>query len=42
MAGVSGDMKTVVSPISNKVSSVIVNNNWMPDRSTALILAPAI
>lgn len=45
IAGAGGPgaiIKTGAKAISNKVSSVVVNNNWMPDRSTALILAPAI
>lgn len=40
--GVGAIIKTGAKSISNKVSSVVVNNGWMPDRSTALILAPAI
>ena len=42
--GASGGINATAKSISttNKVSSVIVNNNWMPDRSTALVLAPAI
>ena len=40
--GMGAVIKTGAKAISNKVSSVVVNNNWMPDRSTALVLAPAI
>ena len=38
--GINATAKSIST--TNKVSSVIVNNNWMPDRSTALVLAPAI
>jgi hypothetical protein len=40
--GVGAVIKTGAKAISNKVSSVVVNNSFMPDRSTALVLAPAI
>ena len=35
------DASTKPKAITNNVSSTIVNNGWMPDRSTALVLAPA-
>jgi len=35
-------IKTGPKSVSNKISSVVVNNNYMPDRSTALVLAPAM
>jgi len=40
--GVGAVIKTGAKAISNKVSSVVVNNSFMPDRSTALVLAPAM
>ena len=40
--GVGAIIKTGAKSISNQVSSVVVNTGWMPDRSSALILAPAM
>jgi len=37
-----GGGKNVAATTNNKVSSVIVNNGYMPDRSTALVLAYAM
>jgi hypothetical protein len=37
-----GGGKNISAPVSNKISSVVVNNSFMPDRSTALVLAPVI
>ena len=39
-AGGGRSTTNTAQSISNKISSVIVNNNYMPDRSTALILSP--
>ena len=43
MGGILDTSKTtkITSPVTNNVSSTVVNNGWMPDRSTALVLAPA-
>lgn len=40
--GVGAIIKTGAKSISNQVSSVVVNTGWMPDRSSALVLAPAM
>jgi len=37
-----GGASASVKNVSNKVSTTIVNNSFMPDRSTALVLAPAM
>ena len=42
VATVTAGGKNISAPVSNKVSTTVVNNHWMPDRSMALILAPAI
>ena len=36
------DLSSNPKAITNNVSSMIVNNGWTPDRSTALVLAPAM
>jgi hypothetical protein len=41
-AGGGGGTNASVKNVSNKVSTTIVNNSFMPDRSTALVLAPAM
>jgi hypothetical protein len=43
MSGAAGPtIKTAAQNITNQASSVVINNSWMPDRSSVLILAPAI
>ena len=41
-AGGAVDMSSTRRAVTNNLSSMVVNNGWMPDRSTALVLAPAI